>query len=340
MTTRHHPSQPTLKQTQPVCSIIVIGEALVDCFPDGDVVGGAPFNLARNLGAFGAAPLIITRIGNDDLGAALRAEFDRFNLSCEGLQHDATRPTGRVDVVIADTGHTFAIADNVAWDFIDPIEAAAVTRRTQPTIVCFGALAQRTPASRTAIAAVLEPASDRRVLRVLDLNLRSAAMGNSIADIAEWSLCHADIAKVNDDELAQLIDWFVPDAASAARDWGSIAHLDAITQLMNRFPLRNLIVTRGSDGYTAFDASGTTIASGKPAAIRIVDTVGAGDAFTAIVVLGETLRWPLTLALARANDFASAVCTLRGAVADNIDFYQRWAESWQLQSTVGTEAFA
>jgi fructokinase len=309
-------------------SILVIGEALVDCFPDKQVMGGAPFNVARNLAAFGTAPRMVTRIGDDHHGAMLLLECQRFHLSQEGIQFDKNLSTGYVDVVMTGTHHEFLIANHVAWDAIDSALALEIAEHSCPRIICFGTLAQRSRLSRSAIAGVLQYAKKINALRVLDLNLRKSG---SIAEIVEWSLHHADIAKVNDDELAQLIEWFVPEFAASSRDWESDELRNAIVMLLKKFPLRNLVVTRGAQGYAAFDSHGKLMAEGTSRQANMIDTVGAGDAFTSVLVLGEWLTWPLTQTLERATDFAAGVCTIRGAAADNLSFYDRWTNDWQLK---------
>jgi fructokinase len=308
-------------------SILVIGEALVDCFPDARVVGGAPFNVARNLSAFGAAPIMITRIGDDHNGEMVLEECQRFKLLQVGFQFDKNLPTGRVDVLLSGTNHRFLIAENVAWDAIDSELAIKIARQAKPSIVCFGTLAQRSAKSHSAIKSVLDYAKSINALRLLDLNLRATATN---ADIAAWSLNHADIVKVNDEELVQLIQWFVPDLAADAEHWATVKQGQAMAALLKIFPLRTLIVTRGAQGYAAFDANGQCVAEGVSTPVTLVDSVGAGDAFTSVVVLGEGLGWALSKTLARASDFAATVCSVTGAVADNLQFYDRWLDQWHL----------
>lgn len=305
-------------------AILVIGEALIDCFHDTRMAGGAPFNVARNLGALGASPDMITRIGDDNDGALLRDECRRFHISQDGLQCDPKLPTGRVEVSSRGTEHIFAIAENAAWDWINPQVAKDFARRVQPSIVCFGTLAQRAAESRAAVTGIL---NGTPALRVLDLNLRRTA---SDIELARWSLAHADIAKVNDAELMRLIEWFVPDFAISAGDEDVTAYAEAIAQLLLQFPLRHFIVTQGANGYAAFNSTGRLVANGPSPGICVTDTVGAGDAFTAIVVFGEWLGWPLSVTLGRASHFAASVCTLRGAVSSDMAFYQPWIERWQL----------
>lgn len=313
-------------------AILVIGEALIDCFHDTRMAGGAPFNVARNLGALGASPAMIARIGDDDDGALICDECRRFHISRDGLQCDPKLPTGRVEVSMRGTEHVFAIAENAAWDWINPQVAEDFARRVQPSIVCFGTLAQRADESRAAVTGILNGTS---ALRVLDLNLRRTA---SDIEFARWSLAHADIAKVNDDELMRLIKWFVPAFAIDAGNADMTAYAEAIARLLLIFPLRHLIVTHGAKGYTAFNSTGRLVANGTSPGIRVTDTVGAGDAFTAIVVLGEWLGWPLSVTLGRASHFAARVCTFRGAVSSDMAFYQPWIERWQLPQPLAANA--
>jgi fructokinase len=305
-------------------SLLMIGEALVDCFPDQRVIGGAPFNVARNLGAFGLSPVMITRIGDDLLGNMILADCKRFAVSTMGVQIDTVFKTGQVDVIVSNGGHKFAIGDNAAWDTIDPALALQAAANAQPNIVCFGTLAQRSYVSQQAIMGVLEQAQKNGAQRVLDLNLRDSASTSAIAEI---SLQHADIVKVNDDELRKLIEWFTP----FKNDDGK--QEQAIAVLIEKFNLRYLLLTSGEKGYAAYSHSHGLISQGSASPqMQLIDTVGAGDAFTSVVVLGEYLHWPLALTLQRASEFAAAVCGIRGAVAENSKFYEPWISRWQLEN--------
>lgn len=299
----------------------VIGEALADVFPQHIVIGGAPFNLARNLAALGQAPLMVTRLGRDELAQRIREECMRFGLSTQAVQHDDQRPTGVVKVLIEGKEHRFEIGRDQAWDAIERDAAVQAVKAWQPQIVCFGSLAQRSDASREAIRAVLEATP---ALRFLDLNLRDAPDNESVS---RDSLQLAQIVKVNDDELDQVLQWFVHPGQAAA-PWGSAALDSAVRQLMARFELQQLIVTRGNRGYAAYDASGQRVAEGPVPQVAVQDTVGAGDAFSSIAVLGRLLGWPLALTLQRASEFAASVCTLRGAVTSERRFYQAWLSQW------------
>ena len=321
--------------------VVVVGESLIDLFPDGEVIGGAPFNVARNLAALGVAPLMITRVGDDLLGRQLANEFDRFGLSREGLQTDTTRATGQVLVHCDQGEHRFEIGPDQAWDAIEADAALGAVSRHDARIVYFGSLAQRSPTSAATVRAVVEGArSDHGAMRFLDLNLRDLNRpdGPDNRALASTSLFMADVVKVNRDELVQLLRWFLPgfDADLLHTDLSSEAAVAGVTALMACFGTTRLVVTCGADGYAAFDRLTGLLAQGASPQVTVRDTVGAGDAFSSVLLLGEIHGWPLVLTLQRAAGFAAAVCGLQGAVSTSDDFYASWRKAWSVSaSTVG-----
>ena len=302
---------------------VVFGEALVDEFPTEQVVGGAPFNVARHLAAFMAPSLMITRIGNDRNGQAVRGEFERFAMSDAGLQLDPMEETGRVVVERIGQGHRFRILPRQAYDFIDAAAATATLANVDADIVYFGTLAQREERSRAALQAVLAATPARRYL---DLNLRP---NQYIETTVTRSLSAADIVKVNEEELQALFQWYFqigPDDAALSTEE---VHA-ACRALMDRFSLETLIVTLGHRGSVVFLADGGMVATrDTPAPPFVIDTVGAGDAFSAIFLLGRARGWPLELTLARANEFAGAICAVAGAVPRDLNFYDKWVQRWR-----------
>ena len=302
---------------------VVFGEALVDEFPNEQVVGGAPFNVARHLAAFMAPPLMITRIGDDANGQAVRAEFERFVMPETGLQVDPMEETGRVVVERNGQGHRFTILPRQAYDFIDPQAAVASVSGIEAGTLYFGTLAQRSERSRQALAAVLESSPARRFL---DLNLRP---GQVIEPIVTRSLQAADIVKLNEEELQSLFQWYFQIGRNDAPLSTEEVHA-ACRALMDRFSLEALIVTLGHRGSVYFGADGSLVANrDNPAPPFVIDTVGAGDAFSAIFLLGRLRGWPLELTLARANEFAGAICAVTGAVPADINFYDKWVARWR-----------
>lgn len=304
---------------------VIFGEALVDDFNNEQIVGGAPFNVARHLAAFMAPCLAITRIGADRSGQLVRAEFERFAMSDAGLQVDPIEETGRVLVERGPRGHRFTILPHQAYDFIDAGAAGAVLVGVQPGMVYFGMLAQRNAQSRSALAAVLE-ASEGKAARFLDLNLRD---GQYDEQGVTRSLQAANIVKVNEEELQVLFGWHFQ--IKAEDPPLSSAEVRASCQaLLQMFSLDALIVTLGHRGSVYFGSDGVVLTQhDTPAPPFVIDTVGAGDAFSAIFLLGSARGWPLEVTLARANEFAGALCAVPGAVPKDMGFYDKWMTRWR-----------
>ena len=302
---------------------VVFGEALVDDFNNEQIVGGAPFNVARHLSAFMAPCLAITRIGDDRSGQLVRAEFERFAMSDAGLQVDPIEETGRVLVERGPRGHRFTILPHQAYDFIDAATAGAALAGVQPAMVYFGMLAQRNAQSRAALTAVLAASS---APRFLDLNLRN---GQYDERGVTRSLEAANIVKVNEEELQALFGWHFqirPDAPALSADEVR-ASCQALLQL---FALDALIVTLGHRGSVYFGSDGSVVTHhDTPAPPFVIDTVGAGDAFSAIFLLGTARGWALDVTLARANEFAGAICAMPGAVPKDMGFYDKWMTRWR-----------
>jgi fructokinase len=303
-------------------AIVVFGEALVDDFISEQVVGGAPFNVARNLAALRMAPLMITRIGSDKAGQSVRAEFERFGMAQSGLQFDAAESTGRVIVERSAGGHRFIILPDQAYDRIDEGMALKAAARASAPTIYFGTLAQRHATSRAALRRLL---ADSNARRYLDLNVRAG----QVSERCVFESLHlADIVKVNEDELQDLFNWYTHTRHDTA-------HMDsadvrtACAALIRIFSLEALIVTLGPRGAVYFGADGAVVAdhAGAPPR-RLVDTVGAGDAFSAVFLLGQAHGWPIHDTLARANQFAGVVCSIAGAAAPDLAFYEPWLARW------------
>ena len=320
-----------MKQSN-IVSIVVFGEALADEFPEQKIIGGAPFNVARTLAHFGCAPLMISRIGQDAVGALIQADMHTCGMSDAGLQVDAVRPSGRVVVTQNNpddkSSHQFAILPDQAYDYIDQDAAqqalAAYGNNEPADLIYFGSLAQRCLTSRQTLHALL---METKTLKYLDLNLRDGQVNAATIDD---SLCRADIVKLNEDELSYLLEQY-SGGVNTALDINAdrLTWQPAVDGLMKQFDLQAIIVTLGARGYAYFDVQGRFFsADQKPTPTVIVDTVGGGDAFSAVFLTGLYQGWPLATSLRRAHEFATAVCGIRGAVSSDAHFYQRWMQRW------------
>ncbi len=288
---------------------LIFGEVLFDRFPDGSVVlGGAPFNVAWHLQAFGMAPLFISRVGDDALGRRIRDTMHAWEMDASGLQLDSTHPTGGVDIRIEDGEPAFDIVDNQAYDFIDP---DAMPPLPVGALVYHGSLAVRNAGSGRALQQLQQ---GRDPQRLVDVNLRPPWWRRdtimSLLQGARW-------IKLNEAELAQL----VPEADVLQAQ---------MRHLLEQCGAEMVIVTRGAAGAVVLVSSGEEFSVVPQDQGEIIDTVGAGDAFTSVVTLGLLRGWSLPLMLERAQAFASAITGIRGATCNDPGFYQPFIENWKL----------
>jgi len=288
---------------------VIFGEVLFDRFPDGSaVLGGAPFNVAWNLHAFGAAPLFVSRVGDDALGERIRSAMTARGMTQRGLQSDAARPTGTVEVTIEAGEPHYDIVAERAYDFVDPQQ---LPDTAGAPLLYHGSLALRGSASRAALAAIKTQSG---APRFLDVNLRAPWW--QAAEVAEW-MAAATWVKLNEDELKALS----PEAGDAD---------ELALRLLQSCGLRTLFVTRGGSGATAYRPDAPPLHVHPGDRVTVVDTVGAGDAFASVLILGLLRDWPLESTLERAQDFASAVVGQRGATVEEPAFYHRFTAEWGL----------
>lgn len=313
---------PSQDAPTPVPSAIaVFGEALVDEFGATKIVGGAPFNVARHLQAMGNRPLMVTAIADDANGALIRQEFARYGLSQAALQLDPDHQTGRVQVVMhPDKSHSFEILRDCAYDHVTPAALDAVDLRGW---VYFGTLALR---SARTFQTWQELMRRHTGPRYFDLNWRA---GMVTVERVLLAVAEADWVKVNEEELGMLCDWSRVREPLAMASWQTGGVDAAIAELMRTCQLQQLIVTRGEHGCAAFDAKGQCVLLlPHSPAIQLVDTVGAGDAFSAVMLHGLLQHWDLSSSLQRALLLASRVCEIAGAVPARPDAYRDWTRDW------------
>ena len=281
--------------------VAVFGEVLLDCFEDGQQVpGGAPFNVAWHLHALGDAPLFISRLGNDSHGERLKAAMQDWHMSISGLQFDAEHATGIVDVRLRDGQPDYVIREDSAWDHI---AVAALPVLASPSMLYHGTLALRHENSRAALHR-LQAAPGVSIF--IDLNLRAPWWNG---DAVHTMLQRARWAKMNQAELAAL-----------GFDRGNLAA--DMAALQAEYPIEQLIVTCGEAGARVRSRDGRFVEQASVPAACIVDSVGAGDAFSAMYIHGLRAGWPAEIILGRAQQFASAILGRRGAIVEDPAFYR------------------
>ena len=286
---------------------VIFGEVLFDCFPDGNsVLGGAPFNVAWHLQAFGLSPLVISSIGDDELGRKVQSAMQSWHMRTEGLQLDPLHPTGSVDIEFKHGEPHYSIVEHRAYDYID---AALLPTLPEDKLLYHGSLALRNKVSREALTA-LKASNTGTVF--MDVNLRDPWWQKDyvqqLADDADW-------VKLNEDELTQL-------------DAGNGDVQSRANAFLQKHRLTGLVVTLGEKGAMALTASGE-YAEVKPVQTQaVVDTVGAGDAFTSVLILGLSHEWPLEQTMQRAQGFASMLVGRQGATVHDREFYRAMVADW------------
>lgn len=281
-------------------NLTALGEVLWDLLPGGRQLGGAPSNFACHAAGLGARAWLVTRLGMDSLGDEAFSRLTLRGLPPETLERDPELATGTVGVEVAADGQPrFEIHPNVAWDALRG-EAAAHTAVRASDAVCFGTLGQRSPQARSAIRALLRSAGPT-ALRILDVNLRPPFHSPQL--ISE-SLELANVLKLNDTELPVL-------SAMFALQGGERERLEG---LATKFNLHLIAYTRGGKGSVLLRPGECSDHPGTPT--RVVDTVGAGDSFTAAMTLGVLAGWDLDTVNARANRVAAFVCSQSGATPE------------------------
>lgn len=288
--------------------IIVVGELLVDIFPDYKRIGGAPFNFAFHLKHFGMPVRFISRIGQDAYGEEILSMLNRNQFQAADIQMDAVYPTGQVQVSFGRGGSPeFDIMPDVAFDHID--FNASLPLSGPVDMVYFGTLIQRAPDGFSRLQAFLDQLNPE-VPCFYDINLRQ---GTYQPEVIHRSLGKADIVKLNEEELAYICREVVPmDAKNEA----------AVFSLMEQYKIQILSLTRGRDGSELFLDTHEHFSVHASDVDPIVDTVGAGDAYSAILAMGHLRGWPPDQILSLATMFSGSICRIEGAVPENPEFYQ------------------
>ncbi|MGH9494738.1 MAG: carbohydrate kinase family protein [Candidatus Sulfotelmatobacter sp.] len=249
--------------------VVGLGEVLWDVLPGRTCLGGAPANFAYITSLMGDQGIVASRVGEDSRGLEALRRMEEMSLDIDHVQTDRNHPTGTVDVTVDAEGTAqYKILHPVAWDFLEWTSDWQALAKSADA-VCFGSLAQRSPESRRTISRFLA-ATSPGALKVFDVNLRQSYYS---AELLSESMNLADIVKLNDDEL--------PRIASLCK----ITHhgeLSSARELAAAYHLKMVVVTRGGRGSLLVrDGSSSEHPGFK---VRVADTVGSGDAFTAGLV--------------------------------------------------------
>jgi fructokinase len=275
-------------------TVIGIGEVLWDLLPDGKILGGAPVNFAYHASQLGAEGVAISSVGNDDLGREIINSVNQKGITnCISVND---HPTGTVGVTLKNGKPDYTIYENVAWDFIK-LTTEATNLLREADAVCFGTLAQRNNVSHSSIMDALELLPES-CLKVYDINLRQKFYSEALI---RDSLNHSNVFKINDDEIELVSQLFGLKGSE----------VEVCQLIMEAYSIEILALTKGENGSYLF--SQTEISFLPTPHVVVEDTIGAGDSFTAAMVMGILHKWPLNKIHIRAVEISAFVCTQKGA---------------------------
>ena len=281
--------------------IISFGEVLWDLFPDGGRFGGAPANFACHAALQGAEVTICTAVGDDSYGDDAIRILSEYDIDVSLVQTVATAPTGTASVNLDDEGKpSFLFQDNSAWDQLQWTDDIA-TKILSADAICFGTLGQRSEMARQTTQRALEVAERAKIPRVVDINLRPPFFD---AKIIRESIQLASILKMSDEEVETVCAVFEIDLRQGLEA--------ALRCLMELGQLKMIVVTRGSEGALLLTTDDFSVQAGIPT--EVIDTVGAGDAFTAAFLIRELQGSARSQNLLESCMFAAKVCSHAGAV--------------------------
>lgn len=288
--------------------ISAIGEILFDVYPDYKKLGGAPFNFLYHVWKLTGDGIFISRIGNDEEGKEILNILEEINFNISQIQVDNEKPTGRVNVKLdKNKVPEFEIVKDRAYDFIEITEQSR-TVVDNSDLFYFGSLAQRNEKSKKTITKLVEQSKRN----FCDLNIRQNFYDE---ETISNSLHKSDVVKLNSDELKLVNEFTGGDEFNLEQTAKAVAE---------KFQIDLLCITLGADG--ALLLKGEKISHHKETAEKIVDTVGAGDAYAAILAIGYQHNWPLTKVNELASKFSAAICEVEGAIPSNDAFYNKYRE--------------
>jgi len=292
---------------------VIFGELLYDHYPDGNkCLAGAALNVAWHLQGFGLRPIFVSRLGQDTEGELALTAMIRWGIDTRAVQIDPQHKTGNVLVSQTGNENQFEIRPEQAWDFISSAAVMDWLKHLPCSLIYAGSLAQRNSISRKTLQRII---LETKLPLFIDINLRPPW---DETEIIQLCLESARWLKVNDEELAALIDKTV----QSTEELQSAAII-----LKRKYDISNLYITSGAQGAALINERGMKQLAATSS--KVVDTVGAGDAFSAVVILGLHLGWSEFQIIKNANEFAARICEKQGSTPLTHKDYDKFLKQWQ-----------
>ena len=280
-----------------------MGDGLWDLFPDGPRFGGATANFACHSSILGAEVYMVSGVGEDKHGEALLQVYQKHRVNSDLVQVLQDYPTGIVHVELTESGlPTFTIGENAAWDHWEWNQEIEEAVRKADALY-FGTLGQRGDTARAGVRNALAIAQNQNIPRILDINLRAPFYNDSLI---RDSIDLCSVLKLSDEELKRV--------TQACKLNSHIGDTAALKELSSKFDLELVVMTRGAEGAVLISEEELVEQPGEP--VTVVDTVGAGDSFTASMTLDLLEGKDYPQILKTACRVAAGVCSHAGAVPE------------------------
>lgn len=308
-----------------IMKITSFGEVLFDIASDHTTLGGAPLNFIYHLAKFskeydlGIQCRLVSKVGNDQAGRRALDFIQKANIDVQSMQISEEHPTGKVFVQLDSTGlPEYEIIENVAWDYIDFHPFVNNYDWVRSDLLYLGTLCQRTQHNRQTLDWLFQQENPWAKSVYFDLNIRQRYYTK---DIIENTLIETNFLKINEDELKVIEVLFF----SQSKD-RHLTENKVLDKLMKEYKLQAVLYTKGSKGASIHYADGTIVNHKAEAHLKVVDTIGAGDAFSSVFCLGVLLGWSQSLILERAIEFSGKICTIPGALPTGEYFYTSFSK--------------
>lgn len=288
-----------------------IGEILWDIYPDQKRLGGAPFNFIYHIWKIFGKAYFISSVGNDPLGMEIKSYLTEIGFEHKHIIVDYSHSTGSVNVQIDENKNPhFTISAESSYDYITLNESSKQIIN-ESDLIYFGTLSQRNYVTRKTIDSLFQ----YKKKFFCDLNLRHNFFTK---EMIETALHKSHVLKLNEHELEKLKTILILDEDSNS----------AIEQLNQKFIIELICVTMGETGAILYD--GNIFDHYKTTNTKIVDTLGAGDAYSAILCIGYLLNKPISEINKLANEFAGEICGISGALPKDDSFYNRYKNQFTI----------
>jgi fructokinase len=285
--------------------VLGLGELLWDVLPEGPRLGGAPANFSVMAARLGNHAVLLSRIGRDDLGRMALETLQQLPVDTSFVETDPVHETGRVSVSFQADQPQYTIHHPAAWDFME-LTDEWLRLAERADALCFGSLAQRSPESRQTIQTMAAQTSSKCV-RVFDVNLRTPFYSS---EVIQESLELATVMKMNEEEVPLVLRLLgLPEGEGLATD----LLRQGAERMLNEFPALNLVaITCGGRGSLLVTREEWDLHRGLP--VKVADTIGAGDAFTAAMTHYLLRGASLAMLNEAGNRWGSWVASQSGAM--------------------------